>query len=225
MATRNPTLDDDKTATEPRQRLLIAAEQVFAHKGFVGATVREICDLAGMNIAAINYHFGDKERLYIETVKNAHLASKGIEALPEFPAGVSAIEKLKYLISSMVEHMTAPVRPESVQLLMRELAHPSPATVAVVQEYIQPMAFGLFAILNELLPLMPEKQRLMIGFTIVGQCLYYRQNRTVSELLFGPEAISQLSTEAITQHILRFTLAALGLAGAYPNVVQAEGAL
>ena len=61
----------DPKINEPRLRLLLAAESVFARKGFDGATVRDICDLAGMNVAAINYHFGDKERLYIETVRHA----------------------------------------------------------------------------------------------------------------------------------------------------------
>ena len=57
---------------ETRQRLLDTAGEVFAEKGFQAATVRQICGMAGVNIAAINYHFGDKERLYIEAVKHAH---------------------------------------------------------------------------------------------------------------------------------------------------------
>src|SRR6516164_5690310 len=60
------------TALEnPRERLLEAAGEIFAEKGFKGATVREIIDRAGVNIAAVNYYFRDKERLYIEAVKHA----------------------------------------------------------------------------------------------------------------------------------------------------------
>ena len=58
---------------DPRQRLLETAGQIFAEKGFDGATVREICRRAGVNIAAVNYYFRDKERLYIEAVKEATL--------------------------------------------------------------------------------------------------------------------------------------------------------
>src|SRR5258708_38634054 len=48
----------------PRQHLLEAAGEVFAEVGFRSATVGEICQRAGANIAAVNYHFGDKETLY-----------------------------------------------------------------------------------------------------------------------------------------------------------------
>ena len=217
------TVPEAKPA-EPRQRLLLAAEALFARKGYDGATVREICDRAGMNVAAINYHFGDKERLYIETVRHAHACSLA-EAGPPPPAGLAPAERLRAFVAAMLKNMDAPVRPESMQLLMRELSQPSPATVSVVEDFIRPMAMGLFAILEELLPEMPERQRLMVGFSVVGQCLYYRQNRTVSTLLFGAAAIDALSLDAVTEHITRFTFAALGLAGDYPTVVRTEGAV
>ena len=215
----------DDRVTEPRQRLLLAAEEVFARKGYEGATVREICDRAGMNVAAINYHFGDKETLYIDTVRNAHACSKAGPALLEWSPGTPPAEKLRQFIGHMTRSMNGPIRPESLQLLMRELGQPSPATVAVVQDYIRPMAYGLTDILTELLPDLPEPRRLMIGFSVVGQCLYYRQNRTVSVLLFGQDRIDELSLEMVTDHITRCTFAALGLADAYPHAVRTEGAV
>src|SRR5882724_3968306 len=52
-----------------RQRLLEVAGAVFAEHGFQNATVREICKRADANVAAINYHFGDKQGLYSETLR------------------------------------------------------------------------------------------------------------------------------------------------------------
>src|SRR5882672_8263904 len=56
---------------QTREQLIEAATEVFARAGFRAATVREICQKAGANIAAVNYHFGDKESLYAEVLRHA----------------------------------------------------------------------------------------------------------------------------------------------------------
>ncbi|HPZ83759.1 MAG TPA: TetR family transcriptional regulator, partial [Thermogutta sp.] len=56
---------------DTKSRLLTAAGELFAERGFEGATARQICERAGVNLAAINYHFKSKEQLYIEAVKAA----------------------------------------------------------------------------------------------------------------------------------------------------------
>src|SRR5688572_23935590 len=101
---------DEQQVTEPRQRLLESAEELFAQRGFDGTTVREICDRAGMNVAAINYHFGDKEALFVEAVKSAYAcATAGLP--PTWPPGTPAVEKLRTFIRLMATVMNGPVRP------------------------------------------------------------------------------------------------------------------
>ena len=56
---------------ETRQRLLTVAERLFADRGFKKVTVREICRAARANVAAVNYHFGDKLGLYREVLQAA----------------------------------------------------------------------------------------------------------------------------------------------------------
>src|SRR5881394_3293278 len=63
-------LNSPNEGVETRQRLLKAAGEVFAEQGFRRATVREICTRAGANIAAINYHYRDKEGLYTEVMQS-----------------------------------------------------------------------------------------------------------------------------------------------------------
>ena len=131
----------EKHLMEPRQRLLAAAEAVFAEKGFDAASIREISTEAEVNLASIKYYFGDKEGLYIEAVKYAHQCTSAEGPLPEFPAGLKAVDKLKLFIREMVSRMHGPARPSSMKLMMREMAHPGKAAHVVVQEFIQPMAF------------------------------------------------------------------------------------
>ena len=64
----NSTIPDLKT----RQRVLEAAVEGFAEHGFRKATVRNICKRANANVAAINYHFRDKEGLYTSVLQYAH---------------------------------------------------------------------------------------------------------------------------------------------------------
>src|ERR1700740_2176182 len=66
VKTKVPILPDDT-----RTKLLDSAGQVFAERGFKAATVREICARAGVNIALVNYHFGDKAVLYEEVLKHS----------------------------------------------------------------------------------------------------------------------------------------------------------
>ncbi|MDI3262348.1 MAG: TetR/AcrR family transcriptional regulator [Fulvimonas sp.] len=52
-----------------RERILGAAEKLFARRGFDGASLRQLTAAAGVNLAAVNYHFGSKERLVEEVFR------------------------------------------------------------------------------------------------------------------------------------------------------------
>ena len=73
-------MPNDDTAT----RILDAAGPIFADKGFDRATVRDICQAAGVNLAGVNYYFRDKERLYIEAVKQAAKLRQSQVPMPQW---------------------------------------------------------------------------------------------------------------------------------------------
>ena len=62
-----PEIGEENT----RDKILNAAGEVFAEQGFEGATVRAITERAGVNLAAVNYHFRDKAELYTRVVLDA----------------------------------------------------------------------------------------------------------------------------------------------------------
>lgn len=90
---KSPTTPEPQTA----ERLLDAAEQLFAHKGWAGASIREITQAAGVNVAAAHYHFGSKEALLAAVIERhmAQIMAERIRLLDEAeatgPADLSSI--------------------------------------------------------------------------------------------------------------------------------------
>jgi AcrR family transcriptional regulator len=200
---------------DTRERLINAAGEVFAEKGFDQATVREICARANANIAAINYHFGDKERLYAESVKRAH-CEHGQADTSEWPAHLTPEEQLHFFIRKMMEDMLDRESPSwHIELTMREMSRPTTASGELVREYIGPKFELLHSILRQLLPAnMPVEQVRLHGFSIVGQCLLYRFHRPIGRLLIGEQAFQNLfDVDLLARHITEFSLR--GLRGAH----------
>ena len=212
---------------DTRKRLLESAGEVFAEKGYQAATVREICRRAGANVAAVNYYFGGKDRLYFEAVDAAHCAPDA-HPTDRWPADASATERLRLFIAQMLGRVLDRSRPSwHVQLIMREMTTPTAACKELVEANVRPRVELLLAILDELVPdTMPAADRHLIAFSIVGQCLFYNGGNAVAELLVGQEEFRSYDVERLADHITRFSLAAIGqgIATQWDTVsVQGEG--
>src|SRR5258707_13313302 len=92
-----------------RDKILNAAGEVFAEQGFEGATIRAITERAGVNVAAVNYHFGDKAELYTRVVVDACSARAAwrdvIAEAPDSPE-----ERLRSLIYHFLDYLLDPDR-------------------------------------------------------------------------------------------------------------------
>lgn len=195
-----------------QQRLLEAAGQIFAEKGFEGATVREICQKAHVNIAAVNYYFRDKERLYIEAVKQACREDAENVPLPEWQSGVPPEVRLRDFIRTVANRLLANNRPRwHTQLVLKEMTQPTAACTEWVQEQIRPLCEILGGILRELLPNVPDNKLRLIGFSIIAQCVYHRVFEPIVTLLVGEEEASTYDVNLLTDHVVQFSFAALGL--------------
>jgi AcrR family transcriptional regulator len=205
-----PPPDPGQAAT--RALLLEAAGEVFAEVGFRAATVRAICQRAGVNIAAVNYHFGDKERLYVEVLRHSH--EKALAQYPMdlgAPAGATPEERLRAFVRSFLLRMLAsgPMAWHG-KLLALEMIEPTQALDALVQERFRPMARLLRQIIRSLLgpAAGPEVERLC-GCSIVSQCLFYQHCRSVVARMFPDQQFGPADLERLADHITRFSLAAL----------------
>jgi AcrR family transcriptional regulator len=202
---------DGQDAT--RRQLLEAAAEVFAEAGFRSATVREICRRAGANIAAINYHFGDKEKLYAEVLHYAHG-----QALEKYPPllGVGesapAEKKLRAFIHSLLlrifdDHPTAC----HGKLMSREMIDPTVALDSLVEEFIRPMSAQLYQIVADILGCAPGDERVRLcAFSVVSQCMFYKHCSPVLARMFPDRPpMDAPAVENLAEHIAKFSLTAL----------------
>jgi len=205
-------------ADDARARLIDAAGRAFAERGFEGASVRDICSDAGVNVAAINYHFGDKQSLYVVCLEQAQ-CSESRQTLRAVEPSLPPEARLHGFIRGMLAAQGDPDRPAwHNALMLREMAHPTSAAGEVLDRYIRPLADALREILEEISPGvsgMPH-HGWPVGFSVVSQVLFYAVHRPIVRLLMGEAEQGALDVDFLADHITRFSLAALGRG---PNVV------
>ena len=209
-----PTLSpkSERTPDEAgtRLRLVEAAGEVFADRGFRDATVREICAAAGVNLASVNYHFGDKQGLYLASLRYSMAAARDLHPV-EAPAGTDARERLRHFVHALMRRMLGEGRPAwHARLMAREMVDPTDALETVVEEMIRP-AFGVLA--KAVADLMGERstrsERVKLAcHGVIGQCLVYRHCMPVLRLL-GTQPATGTTTADLADHIADFSLAAI----------------
>lgn len=203
---------DFTQATETHDRLLEAAGEVFADRGFRQATVREICRRADANVAAINYHFHDKQGLYEAVLKYALSRVRN-----KYPTGHGPItpdnveEELREMIAARLHAVFDLGRTSwHSKLMSREMIEPTEALDALVKEELEPFFQRLQLCVRAILgPGASDQQVRRCAFSISSQWVFYHYNRQVISRLdptmrFEPEDIDVLAA-----HIAQFSLAAL----------------
>ncbi len=186
-----------------------AAGEIFAEEGYPKATVRDICRQAGANIAAINYHFGDKKGLYLAVLK--HYQAIVFQTYPP-NLGIKETqrpeEKLRAFIRSFLLRIMDEGRPAWFgKLLSREFTEPTWAFDILIEETIRPS----YQILTDIVASIVGKGKkdrtvLLCSMSIVGQCLYFRHSHPVITRLFPGEVLGPKQIDELTTHITRLSL-------------------
>lgn len=202
----------DITQDKTRQRLLEAAGEVFAEQGFRQATVRDICARAGANVAAVNYHFGDKEGLYAQVLGYAHGC-----AIAKYPpnlglaADAPAQERLYAFVLSFLQRLMDDGRPAwHAKIMSREMAEPTGAMDALVDEQIKPHFAYIRQVMIDLLGKKTDDVTIRLCCnSVVGQCLFYHFGKPVTSRLFPHGALGMKDAPRIARHIARLTLSGI----------------
>jgi len=199
---------------QTRANLLEAACKIFAEKGFRDATNADICERAGANIAAINYHFHDKGTLYAEAWR---LGFQRFREKYPFDGGVSAtapaVQRLRGYISSLVRAILDP-DDHVWEIVHKEMAYPTGLLAEVMTESITPIKKALFDIVRELLGEKASEQQVrMCEMSVMALCIHpleierHRRHLPDNALAFIPPL--EASAEEMVNHVFRFSLAGI----------------
>ncbi len=200
---------------ETRRRLLDAAGVLFAGKGFREAKTADICRTASANIAAVNYHFGSKEELYVAAWR--HEFERSIALYPPdggIPADAPAEERLRGHILALVRRAMDP-ECRDLDITHREMSNPTGLLAEVMHRSFEALRLMHVAIVRELLgPGATEQEVQLCEMSVHAQCfvglMHERQRRLVPQKA-GQAGPPRLKIEAtvLADHVARFSLAGI----------------
>ena len=207
-------LTRDVAAT--RRSLLDAARQLFAEHAFDDVTVRDICRAAGVNLALVNYHFGDKVGLYLEVMNEAIAAIRQFNTVAmTAPEGSSAEDRLRHFVRAFLQRIFEHQDRDAWvhKLIQQELNRPTDAANRIIEEAIVPRLRYLAAVVIELLACPPTDPRVMRCVASVhGLCLVYSRMILAPRLkIVAPDLITQepLEFDSAVDHVVAFSLAGI----------------
>jgi len=189
-------------------RIIAAAGAVFAERGFQNTTIRQITARAGVNIAAVNYHFRDKEELYMQVLREAkrHVSWIRIQELEGSPE-----ERFRAFIERFVGSLLDPQRPLwHGRILAMEMAHPTPALDVIIKELTAPFYKDARTLVGQVVSARVSPVDLdLLTLSVIGQCVFYASSRPMVEQLAVDLGKHPQRIEKIAAHIAGFSLAAL----------------
>jgi len=233
---REYTLTEDRQTT--KDRLLDAAESLFAEKAFENVSVRELAAAAEVNVAAVNYHFQGKENLFREVVQRRFVGQRdktlaALDGLLEETGGRPRVDQvIRILVRQHLDGALAGPGNASFMALMA--SHMQPGNVPMACSFFKTIVAPVFATFSRAIiaarPGLEPEQVTWISASIVGQIhhliIRWQKRQTMES---DPETL-QIMLQAfpalglslpeyidnVTEHITRFSTAAID--GLYPEV-------
>jgi AcrR family transcriptional regulator len=198
---------DDPT----RAKLLDAAGEVFAEHGFRNATVREICARANANVAAVNYHFGDKVGLYLEVLRETLTVVQTDSLQEALTQSETAPQALRLFITAVLGRIFGKGEQSlRTRIMVHELAQPSLALTHVVEEVIRPNYDKLRHLVGKILGRSPDDDATRLcTHSVIGQIVHYIHARPVISILWPDLKMTPERIEQVANHIADFSLCSL----------------
>jgi len=195
-----------KCTAKTCNNLLAAAVDVFAEKGYRDATIAEISGRAGANIAAVNYHFGDKETLYREAWRYAFSESMKAHPADAGASDASPEERLRGQITTLLHRVNDKENKEFL-IVSKEFANPTGLLDEIMRETLLPLHKRMQEAIRELLGKQTtDRQIQFCEISIISQCINPMVvRRGVDKNI--PPGIKDL--KAFADHVVQFSLAGI----------------
>lgn len=186
-----------KKTESTKELLIFSAGELFAEHGFEGVSTRMIADRAGVKLSAIHYHFGSKEKLYIETCLTAHSRGKNITfagVLEENPNLIKTVEGQSEIVRTTVFHNFhdhfRPDRPEwESKILLREIAAPTNAMTTLVDLIFRPDAESAASFYKLVRPHASDAEAAAWSDLMYGEILLYSMAKKTIEMVRGKNSL------------------------------------
>ncbi len=193
------TADKSTADKSTAERLISVAGEIFAQKGHA-ATVREICTAAGCSVAAINYYFGDKQRLYVRCVEAACERKQRLFPVPQVdtveidtveidddePSRCRLEELLREFLRAVARRVGSEANlPWQNTLVLREIITPSEQVSQRLGEYFRPDFQRLDRLLGEVLgkELDSLALRRSLATQILARTMFLRTGKNLRAML------------------------------------------
>jgi AcrR family transcriptional regulator len=198
-----------------RERIMKAAERLFAERGYDGTSIRAIVARARVNQAAINYHFEGKDGLYREVLRAAfrglteHQLAHAQEA-----SAMSREDALVAFVGRQLRPLLA--RDEAsrhIRIFNWESVRPTPVFRKLLSEEAAPFMGMATDLVRRFLPDADHRTLVVAAIWLLGQCSIFVRNR---EQLAAPPvelSLEESSVGWLAQTISRWTISGLGRTG------------
>jgi len=199
-----------------RDRILDRAEELFAQNGYYAVSVRQITTSAQCNLAAVNYHFGNKKNLYLEVFRSRWVprAQRVTQCFVENLRGkdlTSLREILNTLARAFIEGpLTDGERERHHQLMAQELAKPIGALEIVANGVDRPFLDNLCGLLKPCMPDGRDEQELTLKVLSIFSMLQFFNFAREWVVLFTGCQYDEAFKERLIEHLTEFCSNGIG---------------
>jgi len=209
MSAKESDKDINAHSDKTQEKLLDAAEALFCEKGFEGTSVRDLTTAAGCNVASVNYHFGGKDKLYVEMFRRQmrRLFERHKELIDSLAENSDA--KLEDLVRGAITGPLKAIESEDksavvMKMLVREVLNQHVDKNEIISD-----------LKNEFFPLFCDAMmRFCPGLDLepARLCMFTLDALVVHPILFYEiylETVPGIKADGIIEHIVKFSSAGI----------------